>query len=360
MQVIRILIAEDEMLEMKYLKKILTAIEHFEVVYTSTNGKDAVDYAKEHPVDIAILDIKMPIMSGLQATEVLKSLDETIKIIINTAYAEFELAQKALHFGADEYIIKPIKDYMLVELIDNLYNRKNNKEQLAANCSEHYNLADYPLIEEKTLINAMQHFDIKLFKRSYSDFVHTMMVSAKGIASIRYCLQDFISELSRTMIHIGFEPSEIDHFKSTNLQKLDSANSIHALQTLLTDIEKLLSDKMLLFDSSAFYQTKNIIRYIQNNFQESITLKSLSQQFHFSESYLSRCINKETNMSFPQYLNQLRIDHARHLLKNSNMKISEIATEVGYHDTSHFNRTFKSYTNYTPTHYRTLIGNEEN
>ncbi len=349
---IRILIAEDEMLEMKYLNKILSKNDHFQVVHTANNGKDAVEYARQNPVDVAILDIKMPTMGGLQATEQIKAIDKNIQVIINTAYAEFDLAQKALRLGADEYIIKPTKDYMLTEIIENLYQKSRQQTQMTKSCDNQYNLSDYPLMEEKSLIGAMQHYDVKLFKRSFNDFMRSLLVSSKGTPVIKHCLKDFISEISRTMVLIGFDTEDVNQFKNNTIDRLENATSIHALRNALVESEQAITEKLLLHDSSTIYQTKNIVKFIQNNFQEDITLKTLSHQFHFSESHLSRCISKETNMSFPHFLNELRINQAVHLLENSNLKVSEIANEVGYHDTSHFNRTFKAFRQVTPSAYR--------
>jgi two-component system response regulator YesN len=349
---IRILIAEDEMLEMKYLNKILSQNAHFKVVHTASNGKAAVEYVRENTVDIAILDIKMPTMGGLQATEQIKAIDKNIQVIINTAYAEFELAQKALRLGADEYIIKPTKDYILTEIIENLYQNSRQQTQTTKSFDEQYSLSDYPLMEEKTLIGAMHHYDVKLFKRSFNDFMSSLLVSSKDTPIIKHCLKDFISEISRTMVLIGFDTEEANQFKNKTINRLENSISINALKHALLESEQAITEKLLLHDSSTIYQTKNIVKFIQNNFQGDITLKSLSQQFHFSESHLSRCISKETNMSFPHFLNQLRIEHAVHLLENSNLKVSEIANDVGYHDTSHFNRTFKSIKLVTPSAYR--------
>lgn len=349
---IRILIAEDEILEMKYLKKILSQNSHFQIVHAANNGKSAVDYVQLNPIDVAILDIKMPVMGGLQATEKIKEIDKNIQIIINTAYAEFELAQKALRLGADEYIIKPAKDYLLTQIIEKLYLKNRQQLQTGTTSNSQYNLSDYPLMEERTLIGAMQHYDVKLFKRSYQDFMRSILMTPKGASVIKYCLRDFINEVSRTMVLIGFDTEDVNQYRNQTIHRLENANSIQAIKNLLLESEQAISEKLLQHDSSTIYQTKNIVNFIQNNFQEDISLKSLSHQFHFSESHLSRCISKETNMSFPHFLNKLRINHAVHLLENSNLKVSEIATEVGYHDTSHFNRTFKSLLDLTPSAYR--------
>ena len=78
----------------------------FEVLLAS-NGEEAVKLARKHPVDVAILDIPMQGMSGVDVLRELKKLDEDIEVIMLTAYETLETARQALRLGAREYLNKP-------------------------------------------------------------------------------------------------------------------------------------------------------------------------------------------------------------------------------------------------------------
>lgn len=78
----------------------------FEVLIAS-NGRDALELARKHHIDVAILDILMHGMSGVDVLRELKHLDEGIEVIMLTAYETLETARQALRFGAREYLNKP-------------------------------------------------------------------------------------------------------------------------------------------------------------------------------------------------------------------------------------------------------------
>lgn len=103
-----ILVAEDEDLNILYTKRIFKA-KPFNVLY-ARNGSEAVDLAKENPaISLVLMDIKMPVMDGLEATRQIKALRPDIKIIAVTAYAANDDRHMCLSAGCDDYITKPFK-----------------------------------------------------------------------------------------------------------------------------------------------------------------------------------------------------------------------------------------------------------
>ena len=76
----------------------------------------------------------------------------------------------------------------------------------------------------------------------------------------------------------------------------------------------------------------------------------------FSVSYFSALFKKESGEGFSKYLTGVRMEHAKELLQESNLPVSEICARVGYNDLKHFTQTFKKYTNLSPAQYRKLYG----
>jgi two-component system response regulator YesN len=97
-----------------------------------------------------------------------------------------------------------------------------------------------------------------------------------------------------------------------------------------------------------------VIDYINAHFTEDLYLESLAQHFNTTPKYISKRIKQHLNISFKDYLAQLRTDYAKELLANSDMKISEISEKCGFYNRSTFVRTFKQKSGLTPTEYRTL------
>lgn len=100
--------------------------------------------------------------------------------------------------------------------------------------------------------------------------------------------------------------------------------------------------------------TERICKYIAEHFKENITLSDICAETGYSIPYVSRKFKEENGMTFSKYLQQLRINEARRLLSESNMRIIDIAEHIGYSDIKFFNDLFKKLTGKTPREYRKL------
>jgi len=112
-----VLIAEDDESSSEYLKRIL-ADEKYKVIIAA-DGEEAVSLYKNNPgIDIILMDIKMPVMNGYDATKKIRETDSLIPIIAQTAYAFQGDKAKALEAGCNDYISKPIRKKDLLKMIE--------------------------------------------------------------------------------------------------------------------------------------------------------------------------------------------------------------------------------------------------
>lgn len=95
----------------------------------------------------------------------------------------------------------------------------------------------------------------------------------------------------------------------------------------------------------------SIIKYISINCND-VTLDSLSKHFNYHPNYISSFIKKETNMTFQQHVQIARLNKAAYLLVNTDSYIKDISIDLGYIDSSYFNKIFKKTYNCTPSEYR--------
>jgi two-component system, response regulator YesN len=86
----------------------------------AADGVEAVQMARRHKPDIILMDIKMPNLDGLQATSMIRSEQQDVKIVMLTAYNEFSYIQKALKLGARDYLLKPVRPAKLIELLEEI------------------------------------------------------------------------------------------------------------------------------------------------------------------------------------------------------------------------------------------------
>lgn len=110
-----ILVLDDVLDAVILVRKILERKGH--TVHTFTEEEEAITYAGNHHVDLAILDIKLKKMSGVQVLEQLRKVAPLMKAIMLTGYPTIETAREALELGAGEYCVKPIDKQELEEKV---------------------------------------------------------------------------------------------------------------------------------------------------------------------------------------------------------------------------------------------------
>ncbi len=106
-------------------------------------------------------------------------------------------------------------------------------------------------------------------------------------------------------------------------------------------------------DQSTYSEgVREAVRYIRENYRSNITLNQAAEEVHLTPAYLSYIFHKETDVTFSEYLQSCRLDHAKELLLETNEKIREVGELVGYNDYRHFCKTFKKAVGLTPQEYR--------
>jgi two-component system response regulator YesN len=100
------------------------------------------------------------------------------------------------------------------------------------------------------------------------------------------------------------------------------------------------------------YIIRQVQKFIENNFNEDVSLNKIGKHVYLHPVYLSRLYKKETGESLSSYILRTRMENASHLLTNTNKKIGDIAIEVGYQKTQYFIRLFKEFYHATPQKYR--------
>ena len=124
--------------------------------------------------------------------------------------------------------------------------------------------------------------------------------------------------------------------------------------TLLQFILKMWQEGLIVDNATSGRNTieKEMISYIQQNYTEKIYLKEFGAQFHLSEKYISRYFKEHFHITLSQYVNHLRLEHARQLLQETALPITEVAMQSGYQNVSYFIRSFKETYGVPPLKYR--------
>ena len=142
MSKIKILIADDIEETRNVIKKILNLEnEFFEIVGEASNGEEVLKLLSKVKPDIVLMDINMPVLNGLEATEKITNLFPSVTVIIMSVQAESEYLKKAMFYGAKEYIIKPFNYEVLVNTIITTYEKYKDRASNGAYFEEGQNTA---------------------------------------------------------------------------------------------------------------------------------------------------------------------------------------------------------------------------
>lgn len=116
-----ILVTDDEPINLMILEEVL---EDFYEVGTATDGLACLNSVEERRPDLILMDVHMPVMSGIEATNKIKALEgcQNIPIIMVSALASEREVEQGLSTGVNGYITKPFKEEELLEMVDDLFN----------------------------------------------------------------------------------------------------------------------------------------------------------------------------------------------------------------------------------------------
>jgi AraC-like DNA-binding protein len=172
------------------------------------------------------------------------------------------------------------------------------------------------------------------------------------------------TQFQRTMRLLTKWGVQTDHaavrhaYFSTRVVPARQHEAVIKLLTIFSQHLSILSNQILVQHENA--EPPIITRakaYIQEHHTESLRLGMIAKAVNSSPFYFCKLFKKATGLNFTDYLSRIRIERAKNLLLNPNLRVSEIAFEVGFQSLTHFNRVFKNTVGQSPTRYRAhLVG----
>lgn len=191
--VYRILIADDEPIESTALELLLrNTFQRIDVLPSVSDGVALISSIKANEPDIVIVDINMPGLSGLDALDIVRSQYPQMKVILHSAYSEFEYAKHALALGAFDYIVKPVQKPAFVDLMKRVFDvldrereTKTSEENIQQLAGEVNRLVENDLMSSILLGNISEH-TARLFRQAFSrkyegGFMVTVRIAGSGV-----------------------------------------------------------------------------------------------------------------------------------------------------------------------------------
>lgn len=395
---LKILIADDE----PKIRNGLAAAVDWEalgmaVVGLARDGEDALQIAAEALPDICLVDICMPIVNGIELIEQLKQTSPAMLPIIITGHDEFEYAQQAVKLKVFDYILKPVNEEELFQILQ----KAKAELETAREREARYRLAEQqlqknlPALRQRLVADWLEgQLTVEEF-REESDFYRIQLEGAVGLLMIQspglpvinhlydekerqlllFALTDLLEEaLAAFRPHVALRNPE-DNLVA--LATVRDRKSWEALQPALqTKAARIAGREVAVLQDwvpggtagvcAAYREMQKSLRrehclpiiqkvkdLIAANYHDpELGLHKIAAAMQVSLSYLSKLFKQETGQSFTDYLIKIRIREAMQRMNQPQLKVYEIAEQVGYGSQHYFCAAFKKVLGVTPTEYR--------
>ncbi|WP_426348535.1 response regulator [Alloiococcus sp. CFN-8] len=403
---IKAIIVDDEQITRKGLLEYVNwKSADIEVVGEATDGLEGLHLAEKVKPDLAICDVRMPKMDGIEMAKNLRASLPLCSIIFLSGYSDTEYLKSAIKLKATDYIEKPFNLLEFQELINKTADhirdekRKRLEEQRKALNHEKSMLYFKNSLIEDILNSSAIDFDklkdgLELLNIKFplnGEFL-CQLIENRGDNSEKQILQiinnlgierkiTFISGTIENQVIILYRlrhKGDYEELLNYSNDVLDKLNNIHGLSVVSAfgEVKKELNElkesyneakeaiktrgykinnRVIEYDSN---KDKSIIReieeYIQNNYQKNISINSIASAVYLTPQYLCKLYKKETGKTVNDFITQVRIEASKALLRDRRYKLYEIAERIGYNDANYYARVFKKITGLNPSDYREL------
>lgn len=286
----RLLIADDEKIERMVLQKTLhRAVGDQCIIFEAENGREALEIYERERIQIAILDIEMPGVNGIEVAQRIRETDKACCLIFLTAYDEFSYAKKAITVRALDYLLKPYDESELLLVVEEAMRMADNN-----------------------IANNMAHPDSNV-AHSTDRMVHP---------------DDKMTHSSSLPGDARTEPGHTE------------ADEGH------------MQEEHGFRDARIGMVSETIEHYIQENYQQDISMQDAARSMNYSEAYFCKLFKQCFGKNFTAYLTEYRIEAAKKLLVQPMVNVRDVGKAVGYSDSNYFTKVFKRITGQSPTEYR--------
>jgi two-component system response regulator YesN len=355
-------------------------------VVMADSPEAAVELLKSLPIDLVLTDVLMPGMTGLELIEISRGRHSHIKWIVISAYSEFAYAKEAVRLGAKDYLLKPIGKDTLIGKIKELeleIEKENERNKEAQLLSRNLRFLREAIFARWASDLDLGGIDLAPFVGNHPYF-HLIMLRLDSETDLRlehFIVENVMSELidtagdgfvasidSKSLLGLvtlreeqGLGPlieqmrSHLKRYLKIPFQVVHS-DRITDLDAVPEQVKRMhKSSESQVYDHYASGGEKAVevaLQYIRSHMASELTLEKVSSVVYLNPVYFSQLFKQKTGGGFKEYVTGLRLERAMELLRDSELKIGEIAEKVGYPDVRHFSQIFRKKAGCTPSEYR--------
>ncbi|WP_372662231.1 helix-turn-helix domain-containing protein [Cohnella sp.] len=204
---------------------------------------------------------------------------------------------------------------------------------------------------ERKLINAIESLDMRTFSKQVQDIFTT----DRDTPMFAFTFLTFRIILLFNSIAKKFELGDHSLQKylwNCQMTVRDHESRDQVLEQLHEMAQLVMNEVRKTRFSNGQQLAEAIRMYVEDNYSYELTLSSLAEMFHINETYLSGLFKQNAGITFSDYLTRLRLTKAEQLLKEDELKLTDITTLVGYSSSSYFSTAFKKFYGMSPKEYR--------
>ncbi len=207
--------------------------------------------------------------------------------------------------------------------------------------------------QEQDLCDMIEEGRLEEAQDVLNDILGGIYFSSGNTELIKLRINELITVLTRRMIQNGADAERIhglvSEFQKQSAKSADVEEISFGLSQLLPRLIDMLQDDAM---SELSEPVRRSLAYIHRNYRAQITLEQAAFYAATSPTHYSRLFNAEMGVGFSVYVNRMRIEKAKELLKETTMTLSEIAQSVGFSNQQYFSKVFKTETGITPGQFR--------
>ena len=164
MRMIKILLIDDEVMIRTGIRTSIDWMSYgMEIAGEASNGQEGLEKAIELEPDIILIDVRMPVMNGLEFTKIIRERMPEVKIVIISGYDDFKYAREALHLGVSEYLLKPVGAEELISIL------QKQCQEIVEERDELNRERALKNVFEENLVYMQSRFMNSIFKREYQE-----------------------------------------------------------------------------------------------------------------------------------------------------------------------------------------------
>ena len=329
-----VLVAEDEIwIRNAIVEMTARSGNDYKVIGEAADGEEAWELINHLWPVILVTDIVMPKKDGLWLVQQISDNVLPVVSIVISGYDKFSYAQTCIKYGVVEYLLKPVIEEQFHEALNRC------KARIGSLSVMHQKLSGI-----RDFIDSMQDSGSETLIAKVNIIVNEIFY-LKGVEKNQRNALFSIFASSLNEMHKNI--NSICDIAVYNTDDYDSVSKYFESQveTWIRRYQRFtgISNKQVI---------KKVNENTKNHYKEDLRLKEIADLANLSISRFCAVFKKETNDTFVNFLNSIRIEKAKSLLLNSDYRVHEVAEMTGFLSLQYFNRVFRNTTGLTPSEYR--------